>query len=256
MRRLSGFYLAVMQGVGAVRVSGQRGREHPILAAELWPRGHTMSGSQRGELRVRLCLDRWMVPVSVQFHRQRLLRGQRGRLHFGSWCAAHFDGFPTLALSGEAGSSTTKDSIFVSVGGTAHRAVGGNYFPDLSTGTNWQAVEFNVFGDGNASQAVFNAGSTIVVKNAVTSTTATTNAPTCEPRASQANRTASPLRRLRVLRHLPCAAPTEGRRRRLSLWRAITPRSGPRAVTRLPGVNRISPPSTGHTTISRAREST
>ena len=89
--------------------------------------------------------------------------------------------FPTLTLSGEAGSSTTKDQIIVSVGGTAHGAVGGNHFPDLSTGTNWQAEEFNVFGDGNASQAVFNAGSTIVVKNAVTSATATTSAPTCEP---------------------------------------------------------------------------
>ena len=88
--------------------------------------------------------------------------------------------FATLALSGAAGSSTTDDSISVTVGGTAHTVSGGNYFPDLGSGTNWQAVEFNVFGDGNASQALFNAGSTIVVKNAVTSTVATTNAPQCD----------------------------------------------------------------------------
>jgi hypothetical protein len=89
--------------------------------------------------------------------------------------------FATLVLSGEAGSSTTDDSISVTVSGTAHSAPGGNYFPDLGTGTNWQAVEFNVFGDGNASQAFFNAGSTIVVKNAVTSAVTTTAAPICDP---------------------------------------------------------------------------
>jgi hypothetical protein len=89
--------------------------------------------------------------------------------------------FPTLILSGQAGSSTTNDSISVTVSGTAHTAPGGNYFPDLGTGTNWQAEEFNVFGDGNASQAFFNAGSTIVVNNAVTSAVATTSAPICDP---------------------------------------------------------------------------
>jgi hypothetical protein len=89
--------------------------------------------------------------------------------------------FPTLALTGEAGSSTTDDSISVTVGGTAHTASGGNYFPDLGTGTNWQTEEFNLFGNANASQAFFNPGSTIVVKNAVTSAVATTSPPTCDP---------------------------------------------------------------------------
>jgi hypothetical protein len=89
--------------------------------------------------------------------------------------------FPTLALGGQAGSGTTEDSITVTVSGTAHTRGGGNYFPDLGTGTNWQAAEFNVFGDGNASQAVFNPGSTIVIKNAVTSATPTISAPTCDP---------------------------------------------------------------------------
>jgi hypothetical protein len=88
--------------------------------------------------------------------------------------------FPTLVLSGQSGSTTTDDSISVTVGGTAHSAPGGNYFPDLGTGTNWQAVEFNVFGDADASQAFFNPGTTIVVRNAVTSAVATTSAPTCD----------------------------------------------------------------------------
>ncbi|MEW6438653.1 MAG: hypothetical protein AB1508_15955 [Pseudomonadota bacterium] len=89
--------------------------------------------------------------------------------------------FPTMTLSGQAGSGTTNDSITVIVAGIAHTRDGGNYFPDLGTGTNWQEAEFNVVGDGNASQAVFNAGSTIVVRNAVTSAIATTSAPTCYP---------------------------------------------------------------------------
>ncbi|MGD0680613.1 MAG: hypothetical protein ABR990_01085 [Terracidiphilus sp.] len=89
--------------------------------------------------------------------------------------------FSTLILTGTAGSSTTDDSIAVTVSGTAHSAPGGNYFPDLGSGTNWQAVEFNVFGDGNASRALINPnpGSTIVVQTAVTSAIATTVAPTC-----------------------------------------------------------------------------
>jgi len=89
--------------------------------------------------------------------------------------------FATLVLTGEAGSSTTDDSITVTVSGTAHTAPGGNYFPDLSSGTNWQAEEFNVFGDGDASRALFNPipGMTIVVKNAVTSAVVTTSAPNC-----------------------------------------------------------------------------
>jgi len=87
--------------------------------------------------------------------------------------------FATLQLAAEAGSSSVKDSMTVTVAGTPHTANGGGYFPDLGTGTNWQAAEYNVFGDGNASQAVFNAGSTIVVQNSVTSNPATVNAPTC-----------------------------------------------------------------------------
>jgi hypothetical protein len=87
--------------------------------------------------------------------------------------------FATLQLTADASSGSTSDSMTVSVGGTPHTATGGNYFPDLGTGTNWQAAEFNVFGDGNASQAVFNNGSTIVVQTAVTSNPVTATAPFC-----------------------------------------------------------------------------
>ena len=57
----------------------------------------------------------------------------------------------------------------MSVSGTASSAPGGDYFPDL--GTQWQEVEFNVFGNGNDSQAVFNNGSTVVVRTSVVSGT-------------------------------------------------------------------------------------
>jgi hypothetical protein len=87
--------------------------------------------------------------------------------------------FATLQLTAAAGSSSVSDSMTVTVAGTPHTASGGNYFPDLGTGTNWQAAEYNVFGDGNASQAVFNSGSTIVVQTALTSNPTTVNAPTC-----------------------------------------------------------------------------
>jgi von Willebrand factor type D domain len=68
------------------------------------------------------------------------------------------------------------DSIYVTEGTTVYPATGGNYFPDL--GNQWQEAEFNVFGDGNGSQAVFNANSTIQVRNSVASGTAA--APNCD----------------------------------------------------------------------------
>jgi hypothetical protein len=61
------------------------------------------------------------------------------------------------------------DSIAVTVGGTTYTAPGDNYFPDL--GIRWTDAEFNVFGDGNGDQAVFNTGSTIVVRTKVDSGT-------------------------------------------------------------------------------------
>jgi hypothetical protein len=64
----------------------------------------------------------------------------------------------------------------VTVGGTPHTASRNNYFPDL--GSQWQEAEFNVFGDGGGDQAVFNTGSTVVVRTGVDS--GTTSAPSCD----------------------------------------------------------------------------
>jgi hypothetical protein len=65
-----------------------------------------------------------------------------------------------------------KDSITVTVGdGAPQTATGDNHFPDLST--QWNEAEFNVFGDGGGSQAVFNNGANLVVRTEVTSGTST-----------------------------------------------------------------------------------
>ena len=55
----------------------------------------------------------------------------------------------------------------MTVGKTLHGFRGNNYFPDLES--QWQEVEFNVFGDGNGDQAVFNSGSTVDVRTSVAS---------------------------------------------------------------------------------------
>jgi hypothetical protein len=86
-----------------------------------------------------------------------------------------------FSLSGErsspkpgwGGSST--DAITVTVAGTPHTASGGNCFPDL--GNTWQEMEFNIFGDGNGGQAVFNSGSPMNVRTGVS--TGTTSGPGC-----------------------------------------------------------------------------
>jgi len=67
-----------------------------------------------------------------------------------------------LKLAGAAG-----DSITVSVGGTPYPATGDNRFPDL--GSVWNEAEFNVFGDGNSSQATFNSGASLLVRTEVIS---------------------------------------------------------------------------------------
>ncbi|MFZ1010891.1 MAG: VWD domain-containing protein [Candidatus Sulfotelmatobacter sp.] len=83
-----------------------------------------------------------------------------------------------LKLSGAAAgfNGNADDAVYVTEGTTVYPATGGNYFPDL--GSQWQEAEFNVFGDGNGDQAVFNANSTIQVRNSVTSGTAA--APNCD----------------------------------------------------------------------------
>jgi hypothetical protein len=80
-----------------------------------------------------------------------------------------------LKLAGAAASGGANDSINVTVGSTPYKATGNNYFPDMSS--QWQEVEFNVFGDGGGSQATFNSGSNLVVRTEVIS--GTTNGPGC-----------------------------------------------------------------------------
>lgn len=82
----------------------------------------------------------------------------------------------SIVVTADAASGSSKDSVTVSIGGTPHSATGNNYFPDL--GNQWQEVEFNIFGNGDDGQAVFNAGSTVHVRTGVTS--GTTNGPGCD----------------------------------------------------------------------------
>jgi hypothetical protein len=59
-------------------------------------------------------------------------------------------------------SGAANDAVTVTIGGTVNSAPGNNYFPDL--GSQWKEVEFNVFGNGGGSQAVFNSGASAVVR--------------------------------------------------------------------------------------------
>lgn len=76
-----------------------------------------------------------------------------------------------LKLAGAAaGGGSTTDAITVTVTGSPpFGAAGNNYFPDL--GSQWQEVEFNVFGDGGGSQATFNSGASAQVRTEVISGT-------------------------------------------------------------------------------------
>ena len=76
-----------------------------------------------------------------------------------------------LKLAGAAaGGGSSTDGITVTVAGSPpFGAAGNNYFPDL--GSQWQEVEFNVFGDGGGSQATFNSGATLQVRTEVISGT-------------------------------------------------------------------------------------
>jgi hypothetical protein len=59
-------------------------------------------------------------------------------------------------------SGAANDAITVTLGGTASSTGGNNYFPDL--GTQWTKAEFNIFGAGGGSQAMFNSGDSAVVR--------------------------------------------------------------------------------------------
>lgn len=85
-------------------------------------------------------------------------------------------GFLRLAGAAAGFNGNADDAIYVTEGPAVYPATGDNYFPDL--GSQLQEAEFNVFGDGNGSQAVFNTNSTIQVRNSVTSGTGL--APNCD----------------------------------------------------------------------------
>jgi hypothetical protein len=74
-----------------------------------------------------------------------------------------------------ANGGATADFVTTFEGGIALRATGNNVFTDL--GTLWKDTEFNVFGNANGSEAIFNQGATVHVRNGVSS--GTTNGPGC-----------------------------------------------------------------------------
>jgi virginiamycin B lyase len=76
-----------------------------------------------------------------------------------------------------AGVTGPDDSIAVTLDTTVYSAPGDDHFPDLDK--HWNIAEFNVFGDGGGDQAVFNNGSTVVVRTSVDS--GTLSAPTSDP---------------------------------------------------------------------------
>jgi hypothetical protein len=68
-----------------------------------------------------------------------------------------------------------KDTLVFTNGSEAYTTSGADTVADLATA--WTASEFNIIGDGGGSAAVFNKGSSVTVKVAVTN--GTTNAPAC-----------------------------------------------------------------------------
>jgi hypothetical protein len=80
----------------------------------------------------------------------------------------------TVRLTGQAAGAD--DTVTLTVGDTVYSAPGDSNIPDL--GQHWQIAEFNIFGNGDASEAVFNTGSTLVVRTVVDS--GTTSPPTCD----------------------------------------------------------------------------
>jgi len=84
---------------------------------------------------------------------------------------------PQITVMGSiAGVAGPTDNLTIFVGGTGGSSPGDNLFPDL--GSVWQFAEFNIFGNGDNSQAVFNGGSTVIPRVGVTS--GTTKAPQCD----------------------------------------------------------------------------
>jgi hypothetical protein len=79
-----------------------------------------------------------------------------------------------LKMSGTAAKGG-KDTLVFTNGSQAYTTSGADTVADLATA--WTASEFNIIGDGGGSSAVFNKGSSVTVKIAVTN--GTTTAPSC-----------------------------------------------------------------------------
>jgi hypothetical protein len=77
-------------------------------------------------------------------------------------------------LTGQAASSGN-DTVTMAVSGTLYSTSGADSVLNLASG--WQAAEFNIVGDGDGAEAVFNAGATIRVLAGIED--GTTNAPSC-----------------------------------------------------------------------------
>src|SRR5208337_1482463 len=71
-------------------------------------------------------------------------------------------GTPSPMLSGTA--TATGESVKLSAGGTMYTASGDN---SVNAAGGWTIAEFNVIGDGNGSQANFNSGAQIVIRNRI-----------------------------------------------------------------------------------------
>ena len=82
-------------------------------------------------------------------------------------------GLSTFKMSGAA--TKTKDSLVFTANGKAYSTSQADSVTNLSTA--WTQSEFNIVGDGGGSEAVFNKGSSITVKVALTD--GSTSAPTC-----------------------------------------------------------------------------
>lgn len=89
-----------------------------------------------------------------------------------------------LKLSGKA-VAAGNDTLVFTAGTIAYSTAGKDSVVDLAT--DWHESEFNVIGDGDGSEAVFNSGSSIKVKIAVTD--GSTTAPTCVSNAGTTGET-------------------------------------------------------------------
>jgi hypothetical protein len=78
-----------------------------------------------------------------------------------------------------ADASNPVDKMTATVSGSSSNAPGINKFPELKT--DWKEVEFNIFGDGNSTDATFNPNTTLEVRTSVAS--GTTLGPHCDFRS-------------------------------------------------------------------------